>query len=366
LSRIIGHLDLDYFYAQVEEVEAPSLRSIPVLVCVYSGRTEESGVVSTSNYKARERGVRSGMPIALAKRRLEGVEAAFIRMDHEKYEAYSERVMETIRGQVDVLDQAGIDEAFFDITNRSGEDYDAARFISEELKDSILREERLSCSIGIGANRVVAKIASDFKKPNGLTIVRDTETLSFLAPLPVDRIYGVGPKTSKILEAKGIRTISDLAAAPIEGLEDLLGKNLAIYLHRASNGIDDEAVVDRRNVLSSSSQLSRIITLREDTHDISRILAELVPAMEDLHKKLTSRRLFFRTVSVIGIFKDLSLHTRSRTLETPTNDYLILEGEVKALFEALLREVGDLRRAGVRLSELQDMVDQRSLMEFTS
>jgi DNA polymerase IV (archaeal DinB-like DNA polymerase) len=363
LRRIIGHLDLDYFYAQVEEVEAPSLRSIPVIVCVYSGRTEESGVVSTANYNAREYGVRSGIPIALAKRRLDGVEAAFIRMDHGKYETYSERVMEIIREQVDVLDQAGIDEAFFDITKKAGGDYGAARAISAELKNRIFREEKLSCSIGIGPNKVVAKIASDFKKPDGLTIVRDTETLAFLAPLPVDSIYGIGPKTSRILEDGGIKTISDLASATIGVLEDLLGKKLAVYLHRASIGVDDDPVVDQRE----TSQLSRIITLRKDTRDPPQIVAELRPALRDLHEKLTTRGLFFRNVSAIGILRDLSLHTRSKTLETPTSDYSILEREVKDLFELLLKEVeGDLRRAGVRLSELRDMVDQRSLTEFTS
>ena len=126
LSRIVGHLDLDYFYAQVEEVEDSSLKDTPVLVCVFSGRTEESGVVSTSNYKAREYGIKSGMPIALAKRRLNGIQASFIRMDHGKYEMYSERVMEILRGEVDVLEQAGIDEAFFDITKKTGGDYDVA------------------------------------------------------------------------------------------------------------------------------------------------------------------------------------------------------------------------------------------------
>src|SRR5882672_7936397 len=153
---MIGHLDLDYFYAQVEEVEAPSLKDTPIVVCVFAGRTEESGVVSTSNYKAREYGIRSGMPIALAKRRLTGVEAAFIPMDRGKYEAYSERVMEILRSQVDVLEQAGIDEAFFDITKRTGGDYEAATTLALELKARIFKEEKLSCSIGIGPNKVAA------------------------------------------------------------------------------------------------------------------------------------------------------------------------------------------------------------------
>ena len=361
MSRIVGHLDLDYFYAQVEEVEEPSLKDTPVLVCVFSGRTEESGVVSTSNYKAREYGVKSGMPIALAKRRLNGVGGSFIRMDHGKYGLYSDRVMEILRGQVDVLEQAGIDEAFFDITKKTGGDYDAAASLALELKDKIFREEKLTCSIGIGPNKVVAKIASDFQKPNGLTVVRSDEALAFLAPLPIDRIYGVGPKTAKLLEEEGIKTIPDLARVPTERLEDLFGKKLAVYLHNASNGIDEEPITDR----GGASQLSRMITLKHDTHDLDQIISQLRPPLKDVHKKLVSKDLFFRNVSAIGILKDLSLHTRSKTLETPTNDYSVLEKEVGELFTMLLREVGDLRRAGVRLSGLQDMVNQRSLTEFT-
>jgi DNA polymerase IV (DinB-like DNA polymerase) len=359
---MIGHLDLDYFYAQVEEVEAPSLKGTPIVVCVFSGRTEESGVVSTSNYKAREYGIKSGMPIALAKHRLEGIDAAFIPVDHGKYETYSSRVMETLRSQVDTLEQAGIDEAFFDITKRTGGDYDAATAFALELKTRIFREEKLTCSIGLGPNKVVAKIASDFKKPDGLTVVRDETAFGFLSPLSIEKIYGVGPKTARLLEAGGIKTIGALASTPTERLEDLFGKKLAVYLHNASNSTDDEQVVDRRG----SSQLSRIITLKQDSHDLDQIAGALAPALEDLHERLVSENLFFRSVSAIGILKDLSTRTRSKTLESPTNDYPVLEREVKELFSALLREVGDLRRAGVRVSELHDMANQRSLAEFTS
>lgn len=361
MNRIIGHLDLDYFYAQVEELENPSLKDTPVLVCVFSGRTEESGVVSTSNYKAREYGVRSGMPIALAKRRLNGLEGAFIRVDHGKYEVYSDRVMEILRGRVDVLEQAGIDEAFFDVTKKTGGDYGAATALALELKDRIFTDEKLTCSVGIGPTKVVAKIASDFKKPNGLTVVRTNEVLAFLSPLSIDRIYGIGPKTAKLLEDNGINTIPDLASAPTERLEDIFGKKLAVYLHNASNGVDEEPVIDR----GGASQLSRMITLKHDTHELDEIIIELLPPLRDVHEKLVSKNLFFRNVSVIGILKDLSIHTRSKTLETPTNDYSVLEKEVRELLATLLREVGDLRRAGVRLSELQDMVDQHSLTEFT-
>ena len=361
VSRIIGHLDLDYFYAQVEELEDPSLKGRPVLVCVYSGRTEESGVVSTANYKAREHGVRSGMPIALAKRRLEALDAAYIPMNHGKYEVYSDRVMETLRSEVDVVEQTGIDEAFFEATERANRDFQRASALAKEIKSRIFREERLTCSIGVGPNKVVAKIASDFKKPDGLTIVNPEETVRFLSPLPVSKIYGVGPKTAKILEEDGVKSIGELRSVPVERLSDILGTRLAAYLHGAADGTDDEPVADR----AGAAQLSRIITLKQDTGEPDRVLSELLPALKDLHAKLESKNLFFRNVSAIGILRDLSIHSKSRTLDAPTNDYLFLEREVRQLFTALLLEAGELRRAGVRVSDLQSMVDQSSLTEFT-
>ena len=361
MSRTVGHLDLDYFYAQVEEVEVPSLRDTPVVVCVFSGRTEESGVVSTSNYKAREYGVKSGIPISLAKSRLNGVPATFIRMDHGKYEVYSDRVMELLRSEVDVLEQTGIDEAFFDVTKRTGGDYASASALALRIKNRILAEEKLTCSVGVGPNKLVAKIASDLHKPDGLTVVTDKDVPSFLAPMPVAKIYGVGPKTAKLLADEGIATISELAVTPVERLQDLLGRKPAAYLAGASKGVDDEPVVDR----VGTSQLSRIITLKQDTHDPEAIVSALLPALQDVHERLTSKGLFFRSVSAIGILKNLSIRSRTKTLETPTNDRSVLEKEVRGLFAALTSDSEDLRRAGVRIGELQDMADQSSLTEFT-
>lgn len=360
VSRVIGHLDLDYFYAQVEEVEDPSLKGKPVLVCVFSGRTDDSGVVSTANYRAREHGIRSGMPIALAKRRLQGVDAAYIRMDHGKYEVHSDHVMEVLRAEVGTIEQAGIDEAFFDATAVAKGDFQEASSLAKRIKIRVLAEERLTCSIGIGPNKVVAKIASDFQKPDGLTVVNDAEAVPFLSPLPVTKVYGVGPMTAKLLEEKGVKTINDLSAFPVEGLTDLLGRRLAAYLHNAAKGTDDEPVEDR----VEARQVSRIITLKHDTGASGQVVSELLPVLGDLHTKVLSKGLFFRRVSAIGILKDLSIHTKSKTLESPTNDYSLLEREVGQLFVSLVQEVGELRRAGVRVSDLKSMTDQTSLREF--
>jgi DNA polymerase IV (archaeal DinB-like DNA polymerase) len=360
LFRVIGHLDLDYFFAQIEEVENPSLKSLPLVVCVYSGRTDDSGVVSTANYKAREFGVKSGIPISLAKSRLKDTEAVYVPVDQQRYTAYSERIMGFMRGEFGEIEQSGIDEAFFDMTRRTQWNYAKAAELASQIKGQILKDEGLTCSIGIGPDKVVAKIASDSKKPDGLTIVEPGQVQSFLFPLSVEKMPGVGPKTSKILRENGIQSIEDLASFPSQQLEDIMGKKLAVYLHKAANGQDDEPLAKE----AETTQLSRMITLKVDTNDAVEILAQLAPSVKDLHKRLTSQDLFFRTVAILGIRPDLSAHTRSRTLEVPTNDYLVLWRSTKDLLAALVTELGELRRAGVRVSDLVDALNQQSLSEF--
>lgn len=360
MTRVVGHLDLDYFYAQVEEVENPSLRTLPVVVCVYSGRTEDSGVVSTANYKARELGVRSGIPIVAAKRRLEGKDAKFVRMDHEKYEGYSERVMEIVRASVDVMEQTGIDETFFEITKRSNEDYDAAVSMAAELKDNILRREKLTCSIGLAPNKVVAKLASDFKKPDGLTVVLPADLPQFMQHMPVEKLYGVGPKSARILKDVGVVTIGDLASKDLRMLDRLLDQKFTIYLHDAANGIDEDPVIGN----GAAKQISRIITLKRDSRNLEEIMTQLSPAIEGVHRRVLEKGLFFRSISAIGILTDLSTRTRSKTLEAPTSDSLSLKRTATELFSSLLTDTHELRRVGIRVNDFSEAAPQSSLTEF--
>ncbi len=358
---MIGHLDLDYFYAQVEEVLDPTLRSRPVLVCVFSGRTDESGVVSTANYKAREFGIRSGMSVTLAKKRVQGKDAIFVPMQHSKYEAVSERIMKALRDGVDALERTGIDEAFFDITRKSSGDYTKAETLASNLKQKIMEFEHLTSSIGIGPNKVIAKIASDFQKPDGLTVVRPDGVRRFLEPLDVTRLYGVGPKTADALSGLNIRTMGELAALDPQALEKLLSKKLAIYLHEAANGRNDDPVVENSKI----TQLSRIVTLKKNTRDAEEAFGQLSLVINDLHSKLMSRNLSFRSVSVIGILTDLSIRTRNRTLEAPTNDLEALRAHTRELLRELTGSIErELRRVGARVSDLVNVADQTSLTQY--
>ncbi len=361
MPRVIGHLDLDYFYAQVEEVEDPALKQRPVIVCVFSGRTEDSGVVGTANYIARGLGVHSGMPIVLAKRKLAGNDPAIIRMDHEKYENVSARIMEELEGQVDLLEPTGIDEAFFDVTTSCEGKFDRARKVAESMKESLLKSERLTCSVGLGRSKVVAKLASDMSKPGGLTVVAPQRTEAFLSPLPVSKLYGVGPKTSSALEEMGIRTIGELARANPSGLEGRFGTKFGGYLLAASTGTDSDPVVAGLE----PTQFSRIVTLKRDTRDPREAYSQLSDGIEYVHGKLLSSSKSAKTITAIAIMTDLSTKTKSKTFETPIDDLTIIKETALLLFEELGKTVGkDFRRVGLRASGLEKIEDQTSLSEF--
>jgi DNA polymerase IV (archaeal DinB-like DNA polymerase) len=360
LVRIIGHLDLDYFYAQVEEVEDPSLKKIPVVVCAFSGRTEDSGVVSTANYVARELGVRSAIPIAVARRKLERREAKFVPMNRAKYEAYSDQVMGILRDNVDVVEQTGIDEAFFDITKKTEGSYDQASLMAARIKRLILKRERLTCSIGIAPNKVVAKLASDFNKPDGLTVVRPDHVLQFMENMPIEKLYGIGPKSAKILNDIKVITIGDLSRKDLNLLTNVFNRRFSVYLHNAANGLDEEPVVAN----TEAKQISRIITLKRDSRSLDDITKQLTSAIEDVEKKVLEKDVFFRSVSVIGILTDLSIRTKSKTTDTPNNDLPSLRKAARELLASLLDEGTDLRRVGIKVSDFSEAKEQTSLAEF--
>ncbi len=361
MDRVVGHIDLDYFYAQVEEVEDPTLKVRPVIVCVFSGRTEDSGVVSTANYKAREFGVHSGMPIAQAKKKLEGSNPAVIRMEHEKYETISDRIMGSMEQMVDVLEPTGIDEAFFDLTPSTGGNYDEAKKAAETIKETILKDEHLTCSVGLGRSKVISKLGSDSAKPGGLAVITPENTTPFLRPLPASRLYGVGPKTATLLEKMKIKTIGNLADADPIKLEERFGKKFGSYLHAAATGTDSDPVIAGLE----PTQFSRIITLKKDTRDPKEALDQLAEGIRFINEKLVSSRKSFKTLTAIAILTDFSTKTRSKSFETPVNNSAVIQANSSLLFEDLSKSVGmDFRRVGLRVSGLQGDEDQTSLSEF--
>src|SRR3972149_9425153 len=217
-NRVVMLADFAYFFAQWEELRTPSIKDKPIVVGVYSGRTEDSGAVSTSNYIARKYGVKSGLPLFMAKRKLEGTDAVFFHVDHEYYEQISDRTMNIFRTYATSLEQVSVDEAYLDVTEQVEGSFEKAQDYAKKIKQEVKAQVGLSFSVGVGPNKLVAKIACDSRKPDGLTIVKPDEAAGFLAPLPVDRLLGVGKKTAVRMEQMGIKTIGELALFDVQRL----------------------------------------------------------------------------------------------------------------------------------------------------
>jgi DNA polymerase IV (DinB-like DNA polymerase) len=361
-ARVILHADFDYFYAQCEENANPNIRDKPVVVCVYSGRTEDSGVVSTSNYEAREYGVKAGVPIVRAKKLLEKTEAVFLPMNRPMYEQVSDRIMQMLKVEGDACEKVGIDEAYVDITTRTNADFDLANQVAIEIKQKIFTREHITCSIGIAPNKLVAKIASDHVKPNGLTIVKPEEVVSFLATMPVSRIPGVGKKVEEKLSDLHVVSVSELTGVDSPLLIETFGKSLGNYLYQAARGLDDEPVKEREQ----PGQFSRIGTLKKNTRELDEIRPLLFELADSVNRKLAEKNMLCRSISVIAILSDLSIHTKSKSFETPTANERIIIQSSKEILEQILQSMPTaiLRRVGVKLSGLSKPEGQMDISHF--
>jgi len=346
-NRVIMLVDFDYFYAQCEELRNPAIKDKPIVVGVYSGRTEESGAVSTSNYIARKYGVKSGLPLFQAKRKLEGTDAVFFRVDHEYYDQISDRIMQILRGYATNLEQVSVDEAYLDVTEQVEGSFEKAREYAQKIKADVKAQVGISFTIGVGANKLVAKIACDSQKPDGLTIVKPQETQAFLEPLEVDCLLGVGKKTSAKMAEMGIKTIGDLAKYDCQRLLEVFGKALGIYFHNAANAVDNEPVQEQ----GEAESISRIGTLKQDSRDLAFILQKTDELIEDIFKEVAEKNLSFKIISIYTVMTDLSSKTRSITLEQPAKEKEAIRRNAKSLFEKFLGESRlDIRRVGVKVS----------------
>jgi len=360
MSRAILHVDLDSFYASVEELRRPEIRDKPVVTCAYSGRTEDSGAVSSANYRARELGIRSGMPIAFAKRLAKDNEVVFLPQDLEHYRSVSGRIMDLLEGEAEAFQQVSVDEAYLDITQSAEGNWKKAEGIARELKSKIKEQEKLTCSIGVGPNKLVAKIASKHKKPDGLTVITESEVGKFMEPLPVSKIHGIGEKTEEVLAQMGVKTGGDLARSDFNALAEKFGKNKAKLLQEKARGIDESPVHEQE-----AKQVSRIGTLKEDTRDLDEIFGKVKQLATDLKKKIKEKDISFRTISVIAIDTTLETQTRSETV-SQTDDLDTVIETARRLLKKFLEENPDrkLRRVGIRVSNLTHKGAQLRLMDF--
>ena len=283
----------------------------------------------------------------MAKHKLEGTEAVFFHVDHEYYDQISSRIMQIFRGYATSLEQVSVDEAYLDVTDQVEGSFEKARDYAQKIKADLKAQVGISFTIGVGPNKLVAKIACDSQKPDGLTIVKPEEARLFLAPLDVDRLLGVGKKTVVRMEQMGIKTIGDLAKYDCQRLIEVFGKAMGIYFHNAANAVDNEAVVEQ----GEAESISRIGTLKQDTRDLEFILQKTDDLTQDICREVAEKNLSFKTVSIYMVMVDLSSKTRSVTLEQPAKDKETIRKNTKTLFEKYMAESTlEIRRVGVKVS----------------
>jgi DNA polymerase IV (DinB-like DNA polymerase) len=343
--RIILHVDLDAFFASVEEREHPEYKGKPIVVGANPKEGKGRGVVSTANYEARKYGIHSGMPISKAYKLCPN--AIYLPVNFILYEKVSENIMNILRKFADKFEQVSIDEAYLDISGKV-KDFEEAKQLAIKIKNEILEKEKLTCSIGIAPNKLVAKIASGFQKPNGLTIVRPEEVKSFLSPLSVDEIPGIGKKTKEVLERIGIKTIGELAKTEVSKLVEMFGK-IGIYFYLAANGIDESEVEETYEAKS----IGREITFETDTDNVELLHETMENLARETIEELKAKGLTYKTVTLKIRYEDFETHTHSKTLNLPSDSFEVLISVGRKLLEPFLYSGKKIRLIGIRVSKLK-------------
>ena len=362
MGRVVFHIDFDYFYAQCEEVRKPELKTKPVCVCVFSDRGGDSGAIATANYTARKFGVKSGIPISFAKKRLEQrKDAIFLPVDFEYYEKITEKAMKIMKDNADIFEYVGRDEAYLDVTKRVEEDFTKASHLAQQIKNLIRTELKLSCSIGVSSNKLISKIASDYQKPDGLTIVQHDKVEQFLAQLNIRVIPGIGKKTEQRFKEMKLETIEEIKKIDVFTLNKEFGRKSGTYIYNAIRGINDEPVKEKEE----SIQYSKIITLKKDSKEYEFLLENLYELCKQIQNIVKNNNKMFKSIGIHFVQSDLSNKSKSKMLRNSTNNLEELEKNVEQLLtDALEDQTMTIRRVGVRVSDLSEIKGQSDITNF--
>jgi len=369
-DRIVCHVDMDCFYAACERLREPPLRGEPVVVGMGYEPDEAVGAVATASYEAREFGVESAQAISEALERLPRkadaeadpelsvAEAGYYRpVDLDFYEAISGDVMDLLRKRADVLREVSIDEAYLDVTDRT--DWEGVHSYVERLRADSASEVGVTASVGVAPTMSAAKVASDHDKPDGLVVVDPGEVRSFLAPLAVERVHGVGPVTGSELREMGVETAGDLAGADPATLADRFGER-GRRIHRFARGEDDRAVEPTGNPKS----LSRESAFSEATEDDDRKRERVRTLARDVADRARRRNVLYGTIGIKVVTPPFDVHTRARSLSGPVSDADVLERvalELLAEFDGVR-----VRKLGVRVSNLSFAAGDQPTLEAWS
>lgn len=347
IEPTILHLDMDAFYASVEQLQKPSLRGRPVIV----GGVGPRGVVATASYEARAFGVHSAMPTGEARRLCP--EGVFLAPRFHVYHEFSARVMAMLRELTPVIEPLSLDEAFCDLEAgfQSGLDTESVTALAGNLRSRIFSQLGLTASVGAGTSKLIAKIASDLDKPDGLVVVRPGDEQALLDPLPVRSLWGVGPQTAALLQRYGMTTVSEVGARSREELVRLFGVSRGRGLYELARGLDHRPVVAERAVKSVSVE----DTFAEDLEDRARLRAEVEGLVDRVSRRLREGGRAGRTITLKVRRADFTLLARSDTLLAPTDDHGVILDVATRLLEGVDVR-GGIRLLGVGVSGLADAV----------
>lgn len=332
---------MDCFYAAVHMRDDPSLRGKPVII---GGRPESRGVVAAASYEVRKYGVHSAMPSSRARRLCP--EAIFIPPDFRRYSRESEKIFAIYRELTPVVQAVSIDEAYLDVTDCLGE-WGTATAVAKEIRRRVREERGLTVSVGVGPNRLIAKIASDFDKPDGLTVVPPGKVQGFLDPLPVRRLHGVGPATERALAEIKVQTVAELRAVPVEDLIERFGKHGRI-LYEFSRGIDDRPVETHQERKSLGTEN----TYARDLTDFTEMEAEVDRMAQEVALSLERRGLSGCTVTLKVRYEDFTTVTRSRTFAMPVGEAADIAACARDLLRRTEAPSRPVRLIGVTASNL--------------
>ncbi len=356
MERYILHVDMDAFFASVEQREHPEYRGKPLIVGADPKGGKGRGVVSTCSYEAREYGVHSAMPVSQAYHLCP--HAVFVPPRGELYEWVSQQIFAIFEQFTDLVEPLSIDEAFLDVTG-SVRLFGDAVSIARQIKQRVREEQHLTCSIGVAPNKYLAKIASELEKPDGLVVVEADKIREFLHPLDISYLWGAGEKTQQVLRKMGINTIGDLAEFPLWVLRDKLGA-LGEHFYRLAHGMDDRQVVVHSDVKSVSNEH----TFEKDTSDPEVIRKQLILLTEKVGYRLRKKGLKGRTIHFKLRYDDFNTITRAQTITTPTDRTQEILDIVLHLFEQNYLPGRKVRLTGVGVSGFDPKHNaQRSIFE---
>lgn len=352
---IILHLDMDCFFAACEVRVDPTLKGKPLIIGADPKEGRGRGVVCTASYEARPFGVHSAQPISRAYRACS--QAIFLPVNGKLYRVTSRRIMDIVSKYGRRSEKASVDEMYLDITGLIHTVGDARDF-AQAIKDELVEKEGLTCSIGIGPNRKVAKVASDYNKPDGYTIIPESHAKEFFAPLKVKKIPGIGPKSAERLAELGIFTVGDIAQRRQNFLLYHFGK-YGLWMHDIANALGSTAVGEEHQIKS----ISRERTFEIDTNklsDVYQIVHAMAPRLAD---EIDDYELHYNTVSIKLRFDDFTTFTRAKTLSSPCHDVYTIRRVAWELLKPLLRERRKVRLIGVRISNFEEVTEKQTILE---